>query len=60
MSLAKLRKDAAPAAPKAAAETVVRVSNFMHKGKVWEIGPTDQLFANPRTTELAQFIASVL
>lgn len=32
---------------------------FMHQGKVWEQGPGDVLFANPQTTELKQFIASV-
>ena len=33
---------------------------FMHRGKVWEIGPTAELFANPRTAEFAQFIGSEL
>lgn len=32
---------------------------FMHQGKVWEQGPGHELFANPQTTELKQFIASV-
>ena len=33
---------------------------FMHKGKIWESGPTAELFARPRTAEFKQFIASEL
>ena len=33
---------------------------FMHKGKVWEIGPTAELFADPRTAEFRQFVGSEL
>ena len=33
---------------------------FMHQGKVWEIGPTDEVFANPRTAEFKQFVSSEL
>jgi polar amino acid transport system ATP-binding protein len=33
---------------------------FMHKGQVWEIGPTAELFARPRTAEFTQFIGSEL
>jgi polar amino acid transport system ATP-binding protein len=33
---------------------------FMHRGKVWEAGATADIFAAPKTTELAQFIGSVL
>jgi polar amino acid transport system ATP-binding protein len=33
---------------------------FMHQGKIWEIGPTAELFANPKTAEFAQFIGSEL
>jgi polar amino acid transport system ATP-binding protein len=33
---------------------------FMHKGKVWEIGPTAELFAKPRTAEFSQFVGSEL
>jgi polar amino acid transport system ATP-binding protein len=33
---------------------------FMHKGKVWEAGPTSQLFASPATAEFAQFIGTGL
>jgi polar amino acid transport system ATP-binding protein len=30
---------------------------FMHKGKIWEQGPSVELFANPQTPELRNFIA---
>jgi polar amino acid transport system ATP-binding protein len=33
---------------------------FMHQGKVWETGPTDELFANPRSVEFKQFVESEL
>ena len=33
---------------------------FMHQGKVWETGPTAELFANPRTAEFQQFVGSEL
>ena len=33
---------------------------FMHEGKVWEVGPPDQLFEHPRTPELAKFVSSEL
>ncbi len=33
---------------------------FMHKGKVWESGPTAELFAQPRTAEFSQFVSSEL
>ena len=33
---------------------------FMHQGKVWETGPTDDLFASPRTAEFKQFVDSEL
>ncbi|MCA0301497.1 MAG: amino acid ABC transporter ATP-binding protein [Proteobacteria bacterium] len=33
---------------------------FMHKGKVWESGPTAEVFANPRTAEFRQFVGSEL
>ncbi|WP_428665617.1 amino acid ABC transporter ATP-binding protein [Reyranella sp.] len=33
---------------------------FMHKGKVWESGPTAELFAKPRTAEFTQFVSSEL
>lgn len=33
---------------------------FMHQGKVWEVGPPDELFNNPQTAELAKFVSSEL
>ncbi len=33
---------------------------FMHQGKVWEIGPTAELFASPKTAEFGQFVRSEL
>jgi polar amino acid transport system ATP-binding protein len=33
---------------------------FMHKGKVWEAGPTAQVFESPTTIEFAQFIGTGL
>ncbi len=33
---------------------------FMHQGKVWESGPTAELFAHPKTAEFSQFIGSEL
>ena len=33
---------------------------FMHKGKVWEIGPAAELFAHPKTAEFSQFVGSEL
>ena len=33
---------------------------FMHKGKVWEAGPTAELFAHPHTAEFRQFVSSEL
>ncbi len=32
---------------------------FMHQGRVHEMGPPDQLFANPQTPELQQFLSSL-
>ena len=32
---------------------------FMHQGRVHEIGPPDQLFGNPQTPELRQFLSSL-
>jgi polar amino acid transport system ATP-binding protein len=33
---------------------------FMHRGKIWESGPTSELFARPQTVEFKQFISSEL
>ncbi|GLS90747.1 amino acid ABC transporter ATP-binding protein [Psychromonas marina] len=32
---------------------------FMNQGKVWETGPSDEVFANPQTDELKSFLAAV-
>lgn len=29
---------------------------FMHQGRVWEAGPPDEVFSNPKTAELRQFL----
>ena len=39
---------------------VADVVVFMHQGKVWETGPTTDVFANPRTAEFKQFVGSEL
>jgi polar amino acid transport system ATP-binding protein len=31
---------------------------FMHQGKVHEIGPPEEIFANPKTLELQQFLGA--
>jgi polar amino acid transport system ATP-binding protein len=41
---------------KRAAQTLV----FMHQGKVWEHGPTAELFARPKTKELDSFLSSII
>ena len=35
---------------------VAHVTVFMHQGRIWEQGPSEALFAEPRTPELRQFI----
>jgi len=42
------------------ARRVADVVVFMHHGKVWEMGPPEQIFTAPRTAEFAQFISSGL
>lgn len=32
---------------------------FMHQGKVWETGPSDEVFSNPQTPELQSFLSVV-
>jgi polar amino acid transport system ATP-binding protein len=29
---------------------------FMHQGRVWESGPPEQIFGNPKSIELQKFI----
>jgi len=38
------------------ARTVASTTVFMHQGKIWESGPSQQLFAEPRTPELRNFV----
>ena len=38
------------------ARNVAGVTVFMHQGKVWETGPSNQLFAAPETSELRSFL----
>ncbi|RXJ68493.1 amino acid ABC transporter ATP-binding protein [Halarcobacter ebronensis] len=33
---------------------------FMHNGKIWETGKSEDVFANPQTDELKNFLSSVL
>jgi polar amino acid transport system ATP-binding protein len=38
-----------------------RVANrtvFMHQGTIWESGPSQELFANPKTPEMRQFLSA--
>jgi polar amino acid transport system ATP-binding protein len=42
------------------ARKVADVLIFMHQGKVWEMGPPDELFDNPKTPEFKKFISSNL
>ena len=38
------------------ARTVADTTVFMHQGLIWESGPSKELFANPQTPELANFV----
>ena len=40
------------------ARRVANVTVFMHQGRIWEQGPSEALFAEPRTPEMRQFIRS--
>ncbi|MEJ5087323.1 MULTISPECIES: amino acid ABC transporter ATP-binding protein [Brucella] len=40
------------------ARRVATQTIFMHQGKIWEEGPSAELFANPKTAELRQFVKS--
>ena len=42
------------------ARRVATQTVFMHQGKVWELGPSEQLFGAPQTPELRQFLGSGL
>ncbi|QEL23686.1 amino acid ABC transporter ATP-binding protein [Bosea sp. F3-2] len=38
------------------ARTVANTTVFMHQGKIWEQGPSKELFATPQTPELRNFV----
>ena len=38
------------------ARKVANTTVFMHQGKIWESGPSQELFANPKTPEMRQFL----
>lgn len=40
------------------ARRVATKTIFMHQGKIWEEGPSKQLFSDPQTPELRQFVKS--
>jgi polar amino acid transport system ATP-binding protein len=40
------------------ARTVASTTVFMHQGKIWESGPSQELFANPQTPELRNFVTA--
>ncbi|CAH1672403.1 amino acid ABC transporter ATP-binding protein [Chelatococcus asaccharovorans] len=42
------------------ARSVADFTVFMHQGKVWEMGPSEELFSHPKTPELAAFVKSTL
>ncbi len=42
------------------ARNVADVTVFMHQGKIWESGPSETLFSEPKTPELQAFLRSSL
>ena len=42
------------------ARRVADIVVFMHQGRVWEMGPPEDLITRPRTAEFAQFMSSGL
>ncbi len=38
------------------ARRIAHTTVFMHQGRIWESGPSAQLFASPRTAEMRQFL----
>ncbi|MFC5522390.1 amino acid ABC transporter ATP-binding protein [Polaromonas jejuensis] len=40
------------------ARRVANTTVFMHQGKIWETGPSQDLFANPKTPEMRQFLSA--
>jgi len=42
------------------ARSVADVVVFMNKGRIWEMGPPQQIFGDPKTPELRQFVNTTL
>jgi polar amino acid transport system ATP-binding protein len=42
------------------ARSVADTTVFMHQGRIWESGPSEELFAMPQTAELQGFVRSSL
>jgi polar amino acid transport system ATP-binding protein len=40
------------------ARNVASTTVFMHQGKIWESGPSQEFFANPQTPELRNFVSA--
>ncbi|MEP7456595.1 amino acid ABC transporter ATP-binding protein [Phyllobacterium sp. SB3] len=40
------------------AREVADITVFMHNGRIWEFGPSKELFENPKTDELKLFVAA--
>lgn len=40
------------------ARKVANTTVFMHQGRIWESGPSQDLFANPQTPEMRQFLSA--
>ncbi|SFV12953.1 amino acid ABC transporter ATP-binding protein [Pseudoduganella namucuonensis] len=40
------------------ARRVADITVFMHQGKIWEMGPSQELFADPKTAEMRQFLSA--
>ncbi len=40
------------------ARNVASTTIFMHQGKIWESGPSRELFSNPQTPELRNFVSA--
>lgn len=42
------------------AKEVADTSVFMHHGRIWEMGPSREMFDCPKTQEFAQFVGAVV
>ena len=40
------------------ARKVANTTVFMHQGRIWESGPSQELFTNPQTPEMRQFLSA--